>query len=136
MRITRIAMAGVIAGGIGLPATATVAEAAAPKEVSKDIIAVQIRKQGFACENPESATRDPEAAKTATGSAISPSVRATVAGGDALSTRPPRSSASTAIGKARTSHNLRGDRLSRRTVPRCAPSPWPLRHPGREAART
>ncbi len=63
MRITRIAMAGVIAGGIGLPATATVAEAAAPKEVSKDIIAVQIRKQGFACENPESATRDPEAAK-------------------------------------------------------------------------
>lgn len=63
MRITRIAMAGVIAGCIGLPATATVAVAAAPKEVSKDIIAVQIRKQGFACENPESATRDPEAAK-------------------------------------------------------------------------
>ncbi len=60
MRFPRIAMAGVAAGGIGLPA---VADAAAPKEVSKDIIAMQIRRQGFPCESPESATRDPEAAK-------------------------------------------------------------------------
>lgn len=37
--------------------------AAGPKEVSKDIIAVQLRKQGFACENPVSAERDPAASK-------------------------------------------------------------------------
>lgn len=37
--------------------------AAGPKEVSKDIIAVQLRKQGFACENPVSAKRDPDASK-------------------------------------------------------------------------
>jgi hypothetical protein len=34
------------------------AHAADPKEVSKDIIAVQIRKQGYACNNPQSAERD------------------------------------------------------------------------------
>lgn len=37
--------------------------AAGAKEMSKDIIAVQIRKQGFECKNPESATRDPAASK-------------------------------------------------------------------------
>lgn len=31
--------------------------------MSKDVIAVQIRKQGFDCKNPESATRDAEASK-------------------------------------------------------------------------
>jgi hypothetical protein len=31
---------------------------AAELEMSKEIIAVQIRKQGFACTNPQSATRD------------------------------------------------------------------------------
>jgi hypothetical protein len=34
-----------------------------PKEVSKDIIAVQIRKQGFQCTNPMSATREGDATK-------------------------------------------------------------------------
>ncbi len=63
MSIIRIAMACIVAGGMGLPTATTVAKAAAPQEVSKDIIAVQIRRQGFACENPESATRDSEAAK-------------------------------------------------------------------------
>jgi hypothetical protein len=32
-------------------------------EVPKDIIATQIRKQGFACENPQDAVRDKEASK-------------------------------------------------------------------------
>ena len=32
-------------------------------EVARDIIAVQIRKQGFPCTNPRSAKRDPQASK-------------------------------------------------------------------------
>jgi len=36
---------------------------AASKEIPKDIIATQIRKQGFDCNHPESATRDPAASK-------------------------------------------------------------------------
>jgi hypothetical protein len=39
------------------------ARAADPKEVSKEIIAVQIRKQGFACTNPQTATREGDATK-------------------------------------------------------------------------
>lgn len=35
----------------------------ADDEVPPDIIAVQIRKQGFACTNPQSAKRDPQASK-------------------------------------------------------------------------
>ncbi|WP_295559650.1 hypothetical protein [uncultured Hyphomicrobium sp.] len=46
-----------------LPLGARSAGAAGAKEMSKDIIAVQIRKQGFECKNPESATRDPAASK-------------------------------------------------------------------------
>lgn len=34
------------------------AHAADPKEVSKDIIATQIRRQGFECKNPQKAERD------------------------------------------------------------------------------
>lgn len=34
------------------------AHAADPKEVSKDIIAVQLRKQGYECKNPQKAERD------------------------------------------------------------------------------
>jgi hypothetical protein len=37
--------------------------AAAQAEMSKDIIAVQIRKQGFECKNPQSATHDTDASK-------------------------------------------------------------------------
>ena len=36
---------------------------AANDEVPPDIIAVQIRKQGYTCDNPQSAKRDPEASK-------------------------------------------------------------------------
>lgn len=39
------------------------ARAADPNEMSKDIIAVQIRKQGFPCTNPQSATREADATK-------------------------------------------------------------------------
>lgn len=49
-----------IAAAMPLSATGS---AAAQREMSKDIIAVQIRKQGFACESPQSATRDAEASK-------------------------------------------------------------------------
>jgi hypothetical protein len=49
--------------GIGLVTASLVAEtslsiAADPKEMSKHIIAVQVRKQGHACESPKSARRD------------------------------------------------------------------------------
>jgi hypothetical protein len=36
---------------------------AADDEVPPDIIAVQIRKQGYTCTNPQSAKRDPQASK-------------------------------------------------------------------------
>ena len=49
---------------ITLGAFAQLSPARAEKlEVSKDIIAVQIRKQGFECENPESAERDEKASQ-------------------------------------------------------------------------
>lgn len=41
-----------------LPLGAAPGRTADPKEVSKDIIAVQIRKQGFECKTPLSAERD------------------------------------------------------------------------------
>ncbi|MCU0955010.1 MAG: hypothetical protein MUC37_10470 [Hyphomicrobium sp.] len=44
---------------LGLAATVVAAQAE-PGEDPKDIIAVQIRKQGFTCVNPESATQDKE----------------------------------------------------------------------------
>ena len=37
--------------------------AAAEEEQAKEIIAVQIRKQGYACQRPQSAERDPEASQ-------------------------------------------------------------------------
>lgn len=46
-----------LAAFVGQPLTTTPGRAADP-EVSKEIIAVQIRKQGFPCKNPVSATRD------------------------------------------------------------------------------
>ncbi len=39
------------------------AHAAEPLEMSKEILAVQVRKQGFPCVDPASATRDPAASK-------------------------------------------------------------------------
>jgi hypothetical protein len=37
--------------------------AAAEQETPKDIITIQIRKQGFPCDNPQKADRDREASK-------------------------------------------------------------------------
>jgi hypothetical protein len=48
---------------LGQAPSAAPSLAADPKEMSKDIIAVQIRKQGYDCKNPESAERDVEASK-------------------------------------------------------------------------
>lgn len=48
---------------VGQPPNATLSLAADPKEVSKDIIAVQLRKQGYPCKNPASAERDADASK-------------------------------------------------------------------------
>ncbi|WP_072393857.1 hypothetical protein [Hyphomicrobium sp. CS1GBMeth3] len=56
MKINRIILLGV-ATALGLPPVVTSVRGA-NKEVPKDIIAVQIRKQGFECKNPESAKRD------------------------------------------------------------------------------
>lgn len=52
--------------GLAAPAllvTAPDTASAADPEVSKEIIAVQLRKQGFECKNPESAKRDTEDSK-------------------------------------------------------------------------
>lgn len=49
-----------LAASLG-PLPAAPVRAADPAEVSKDIIAVQIRKQGFACKTALSAERDPAA---------------------------------------------------------------------------
>jgi len=50
--------------GVGFFLVATPLAAQAEQgEDPKDIIAVQIRKQGFTCVNPESATQDKEASK-------------------------------------------------------------------------
>jgi hypothetical protein len=57
MKTSHVLLMG-IAAGVGMPAAT-----AGAQEMSKDIIAVQIRKQGFECKNPESATRDPAASK-------------------------------------------------------------------------
>jgi hypothetical protein len=57
MKTSHVLLMGIAAGG-GMPAAT-----AGAQEMSKDIIAVQIRKQGFECKNPESATRDPAASK-------------------------------------------------------------------------
>lgn len=48
---------------LGLSPATGPAQAAGAQELSKDIIAVQIRKQGYECKNPESAERDTKASK-------------------------------------------------------------------------
>ncbi len=58
MKITPILLMSIITICAGLPLTAEVAQAAPPEEVSKDIIAVQVRKQGFECGTPQKAERD------------------------------------------------------------------------------
>ena len=56
MKIDRIVLLGV-AAALMLPPVISLTHAA-NNEISKEIIAVQIRKQGFECKNPESAKRD------------------------------------------------------------------------------
>jgi hypothetical protein len=51
------------AAGLGWSFDAAPVRAAGANEVPKEIIAVQIRKQGFECKTPLSAERDPEASK-------------------------------------------------------------------------
>jgi hypothetical protein len=60
--VRRIANALALATLVAASATwvQTVAEA---QETSKEIIADQIRRQGFTCDKPESAKRDPERSK-------------------------------------------------------------------------
>ncbi len=60
MPLIRIFICSVIAAAVLFGSAPIVTEslAADPKEVSKDIIAVQLRKQGFSCKTPLSAERD------------------------------------------------------------------------------
>jgi hypothetical protein len=58
MKTHHLFLLGVPALLLGLPPDTTPVRAADPKEVSKNIIAVQIRKQGFECKTPLSAERD------------------------------------------------------------------------------
>jgi hypothetical protein len=60
MKMDRLILLGAVAL-FGLPPGAMTVQAAG--EVSKEIIAVQIRKQGFECKNPLTAERDPAASK-------------------------------------------------------------------------
>lgn len=62
MKTTRMILMGIATAGSGLPLSLP-ANAVDPDEGPKDVIAVQIRKQGFECKNPESAKRDPAASK-------------------------------------------------------------------------
>src|SRR5688572_16565750 len=59
MKIAPVLLTGVAVCGGAISLAWDGAVAAEPKEVSKDIIAVQIRKQGFACQTPQKAQRDP-----------------------------------------------------------------------------
>ncbi len=60
MRLLALSAIGALGGALALNATvATLSlEAQAQNESAASIIAVQIRKQGFTCDNPQSADRD------------------------------------------------------------------------------
>ncbi len=60
MRLLALSVVAALGGALALNATdaTLLAEAQAQNESAASIIAVQIRKQGFACENPQSADRD------------------------------------------------------------------------------
>ena len=58
MKINPILLMSVAAGALAHPAAVGNAGAASLDEKSKNIIAVQIRRQGFACTNPQKAERD------------------------------------------------------------------------------
>ena len=63
MRILALSIVGAFGGALVLNAadTAVAPVAQAQEEIPADIIAVQIRKQGFACGTAQSATRDASA---------------------------------------------------------------------------
>jgi hypothetical protein len=65
MRLLALSVIGALGGALALNATDTTLslEAQAQNESPASIIAVQIRKQGFTCDNPQSADRDAEASK-------------------------------------------------------------------------
>lgn len=52
-----------LAAVAGLPPSVTPVRSADPKEKSKEIIAVQLRRQGYECKKPKSAERDDAASK-------------------------------------------------------------------------
>jgi hypothetical protein len=58
MKIAPVVLSAIAAAGAAVPLAAPAAYAADPREMSKDIIAVQIRKQGFECKTPQKAERD------------------------------------------------------------------------------
>jgi len=65
MRLLALSAVGALGGALALNAIDSTlsVEAQAQNESAASIIAVQIRKQGFACENPQSADRDEKASK-------------------------------------------------------------------------
>jgi hypothetical protein len=60
MRLLALSAIGALGGALALNATDTTlsVEAQAQSEPAASIIAVQIRKQGFTCDNPQKAERD------------------------------------------------------------------------------
>ena len=65
MRLLALSAIGALGGALALNATDSTLslEAQAQNESAASIIAVQIRKQGFACDNPQSAERNEEASR-------------------------------------------------------------------------
>lgn len=65
MRLLALSVVGAFGGALALNATNTTIsqEAQAQDESAATVIAVQIRKQGFACETPKSAEKDVDASK-------------------------------------------------------------------------
>lgn len=64
MKTDRVILSTMVLAAAALPPlSASPVWAAGAKEVSKDIIAVQIRRQGYQCKNPESAQHDDQASK-------------------------------------------------------------------------
>ena len=65
MRLLALSVIGALGGALALNATDTTLslQAQAQNESAASIIAVQIRKQGFVCDNPQSADRDEQASR-------------------------------------------------------------------------
>jgi hypothetical protein len=63
MRLLALSSVALLGGALALNATDTTLspQAQAQDEMPADVIAVQIRKQGFTCDNPQSAKKDTKA---------------------------------------------------------------------------